>query len=172
VPEDAVPGEMSFYAAMLGDAGRPLDDAGRPLGWLLEGMLTAQVTTVLARLGVADELAGGPLTAGELAARVGAAPDPLSRLLAAAAVYGLVRKEDAGRYELTPSGDLLRTDAEGSARGVAVGFLGPPHWRSAGRLEEVVRSPVPVNPAGPGGSTSTTAGTRRRRRGSPGPWAG
>jgi predicted O-methyltransferase YrrM len=151
VPEDAVPGEMSFYAAMLGGAGHPLDDAGRPLGWLLEGMITAQVTTVLARLGVADELAGGPLTAGELAARVGAAPDPLSRLLAAAAVYGLVRKDDAGRYALTPSGDLLRTDAEGSARGVAVGFLGPPHWRSAGRLEEVVRSPEPVNPAGPGG---------------------
>jgi hypothetical protein len=103
---------MSFYAAMLGDAGHPLDHAGRPLGWLLEGMITAQVTTVLARLGVADELAAGPLTAGELAARVGAAPDPLSRLLAAAAVYGLVRKDDAGRYALTPSGDLLRTDAE------------------------------------------------------------
>ena len=80
-----------------------------------------------------------------------ASPDALSRLLAAAAVYGLVRRDDAGRYVLTPSGALLRTDAGGSARGVAVGFLGPPHWQSAGLLEEVVRSPDPVDPTRPGG---------------------
>ncbi len=131
-------------------------DAGRHrrparLGQLLEGMMTAQVASVLARLGVADELADGPLTATQLALRVGAAPDALSRLLSAAAVYGLVRKDDAGRYTLAPAGDLLRTDAEGTARGVAIGFLGPPHWQSAGRLAEIVRNPEPVNPAGPGG---------------------
>jgi predicted O-methyltransferase YrrM len=138
------PGEMSLYAAMLGEA-------GRPLGWLLEGMLTAQVASVLARLGVADELAEGPLPAGQLALRVGAAPDALSRLLSAAAVYGLVGKDGAGRFALTPASDLLRTAADGSARGVAVGFLGPPLWQSAGRLAEIVRNPEPVNPAGPGG---------------------
>jgi predicted O-methyltransferase YrrM len=135
---------MSLYAAMFGEG-------GGPLGRLLEGMMTAQVTTVLARLAVADELAGGPLTAGQLAARTGADPDALGRLLSAAAVYGLVRKEDGGRYTLTPAGELLRTDADGSARGVAIGFLGPPHWQGAGLLEEIVRSPDPVNPARPGG---------------------
>lgn len=143
-PASPGPGEMSLYAAMLGET-------GRPLGWLLEGMITAQVTSVLARLGVADELADGPLTAAQLALRVGAAPDALSRLLSAAAVYGLVRKEAAGRFALTPAGDLLRTTADGSARGVAVGFLGPPLWQSAGRLADIVRNPEPVNPAGPGG---------------------
>jgi SAM-dependent methyltransferase len=143
-PENAAPGDMSLYAAMLGET-------GRPLGRLLEGMMTAQVTTVLARLAVADELAGGPLTAAQLAARVSAAPDALARLLSAASAYGLVRKDDAGRYALAPAGDLLRTDAEGTARGIAIGFLGPPHWQSAGRLEEIVRSPDPVNPARPGG---------------------
>jgi predicted O-methyltransferase YrrM len=143
-PAAPLPGEMSLYAAMLGDT-------GAPLGRLLEGMMTAQVVTVLARLAVADELSGGPLTAGELAARVDAAPDALARLLSAAAVYGLVRQDDAGRYALTPAGDLLRSDAEGTARGVAIGFLGPPHWQSAGRLAELVRSPDPVNPARPGG---------------------
>ena len=138
------PGEMSLYAAMLGGT-------GRQLGWLLEGMMTAQVTSVLARLGVADELADGPLTAAQLALRVGAAPDALSRLLSAAAVYGLVRKDAEGRFALTPASDLLRTAADGSARGVAVGFLAPPLWQSAGRLAEIVRNPDPVNPAGPGG---------------------
>ncbi len=114
-------------------------------------MMTAQIVTVLARLAVADELSGGPLTAGELAARVDAAPDALARLLSAAAVYGLVRKDAAGRFALTPASDLLRTAADGSARGVAVGFLAPPLWQSAGRLAELVRSPDPVNPARPGG---------------------
>ena len=138
------PGEMSLYAAMLGES-------GRPLAWLLEGMMTAQVASVLARLGVADELADGPLTATQLALRVGAAPDALSRLLSAAAVYGLVRKDAAGRFALTPASDLLRTAVDGSARGVAVGFLAPPLWQSAGRLAETVRNPEPVNPAEPGG---------------------
>ena len=81
-PAAPLPGEISLYAAMLGDT-------GAPLGRLLEGMMTAQVVTVLARLAVADELSGGPLTAGELAARVDAAPDALARLLSAAAVYYL-----------------------------------------------------------------------------------
>ena len=59
VPQNAVvdtapaPGDMSLYAAMLGEA-------GGPLGRVLEGMMTAQVASVLARLGVADELADGP----------------------------------------------------------------------------------------------------------------
>ena len=143
-PDSTAPGEMSLFVAMLGEA-------NQQLGWLLEGMMTAQVASVLARLAIPDELAAGPLTASQLASRIGAASGALGRLLSAAAVYGLVRKDDAGQYALAPGGDLLRTDAEGSARGVAVGFLGPPLWQSAGHLEEIVRSPDPVNPARPGG---------------------
>jgi hypothetical protein len=130
---------MSLYAAMLGET-------GRPLGWLLEGMITAQVTSVLARLGVADELADGPLTTAQLALRVGAAPDALSRLLSAAAVYGLVRKKAAGRFALTPASDLLRTTADGSARGVAVGFLA--EAGVADRVELVVGDFLSEVPAG------------------------
>lgn len=52
-----MPDELSLYAAML-DA-----PAGGRLGRLLEGMMTAQVTSAVARLGVADEFAGGPLAA-------------------------------------------------------------------------------------------------------------
>jgi len=140
-----VPEELSLYAAMLGES------AGGQLGRLLEGMMTAQVTSAVARLGVADELAGGPLAAAQLAPRVGAAPGALARLLAAAAAYGLVRRHGDGRYALTPAGELLRSDADGSARSLAVGFLGPPIWASAGRLADIVRNPEPVNPAAPGG---------------------
>jgi hypothetical protein len=58
------------------------------------------------------------------------------------------RLDTEGRFALTPASDLLRTAADGSARGVAVGFLAPPLWQSAGRLAEIVRNPEPVNPAG------------------------
>jgi hypothetical protein len=140
-----VPEEMSLYRAMLADA------TDSRIGWFIEGILTAPVTSLLARLNVPDHLADGPLTAGELASRVDAAPDALSRLLAAAAVYGLVARDADGRYTLTPMGDVLRTDAPGSARGIAVGFLGVPFWESAARLPQTVRSTEPVNPAAPGG---------------------
>ena len=140
-----MPDEMSLYGSMLGDG------ADRRLGWLIEGLLTAPITSAVARLGVPDELAAGPLTADELAPRVGAVADSLSRLLAAAAVYGLVARDTGGRYSLTALGAALRTDAPASARGIAVGFLGRPLWDSAGRLAQTVRNPEPVNPAAPGG---------------------
>jgi O-methyltransferase domain len=137
--------ELSLLGAVLEGPG------GSQLGRLLEGMMMAQVSSVLARLGVPDQLAGGPATADQLAPRVGAAADALARLLAAAAAYGLVSRDAAGRYALTPAGDLLRSDAPGAARALAAGFLGPPMWDTIGRLAEVVRNPEPVNPAAPGG---------------------
>jgi hypothetical protein len=137
--------ELSLYDAILEGPG------SSQLARMLEGMITAQVASVLARLGVPDQLADGPLTAGQLAPKVGAAPDALHRLLTAASAYGLITRDTAGRHSLTPAGELLRSDVPGSARGLAVGFFGPPIWEIFGRLTEVVRNPEPVNPAAPGG---------------------
>lgn len=137
-------GELSLYGALLGEQG------GR-IGRLLEGMMTAQVTSVLARLGVPDQLASGPLTADQLAGQVSAAAGPLRRLLAAAAAYGLVHQDSQGRFALTEDGELLRTDVDGSARALAIGFFGPPIWAGFGAAADVVRNPEPVDPAGPGG---------------------
>ena len=140
----AVAEELSLFGAMLGEP-------GGQLGRLLEGMFTAQVAAAMTRLGVPDQLAGGPLTAAELAPRVGASADGLERMLTAAAAYGLVSQDGAGRYSLTPVGAALRADAANSAQDFAVGFLAPPMWASIGRLADVVRNPEPVNPAAPGG---------------------
>ncbi len=133
-----MPAEMSIAGAMIGGS-----EGGR-LGQMLEGYMSAQVASVIARLGLADHLVGQTRTAAELAASVGAAPDPLGRVLAAAAVYGILTKDTDGRFALTPMGELLRSDVPGSARGLAVGFLGVPMWESAGRLADAVR------PAGSG----------------------
>ena len=137
--------ELSLYEPILEGPG------SRQLARLLEGMITAQVTSVLARLGVPDQLAAGPRTAGEIAPQVGAAPDALHRLLTVAAAYGLVSRDTASRFSLTEAGELLRSDVPGSARALAVGFFGPPIWDLFGRLTDVVRNPEPVNPAAPGG---------------------
>jgi C-methyltransferase len=67
-------------------------------------MITAswacQAITAAAQLGVADALAKGPLPIDELATRVGADTDALSRLLRALISRGVFRRRRDGRYEL------------------------------------------------------------------------
>ncbi len=122
-----------MVGAMIGGA------EGEQLGRMLEGYMATQVATVIARLGVPDQLAVKPRTAAEVAAEVGADPDALGRLLPAAALYGLVTQDEDGRFALTPMGELLRSDAAGSARALAVGFLGSPTWDSVGRLADIMQ---------------------------------
>jgi len=126
------------------------DDATRQVGQFLGGWMATQVVRVLAELGVPDQLAGKPMTAGELAPLLGAAAGPLARLLSVAAVYGLVTR-DGDRFALTKTGETLRTDVPGSLRALAIGFVAPPMWDSVGRLAEVVRDGRPVDRGAPGG---------------------
>ncbi len=71
----------------------------------------SQAITVAAQLGVADALADGPLRIDELAARVDADADALSRLLRALISRGIFRQRRDGRYELNSLADTLRCDA-------------------------------------------------------------
>jgi DNA-binding transcriptional ArsR family regulator len=71
----------------------------------------AQAIAAAAQLGVADALHGGPLPIGELATRVGADADALSRLLRALVSHGVFRRRRDGRYELNALADTLRRDA-------------------------------------------------------------
>ena len=61
----------------------------------------------------------GSTAVDELASAVDADADAVSRLLRALATRGLFRLRRDGRYELTPLGDCLRSDAEVSLRGLA-----------------------------------------------------
>src|SRR5215472_3838795 len=79
--------EMSLHAATLGGG-----EEGYRAGRMIEGLLMAQVALALDRFGVPD-------------------------LLAAAPVSRLVRRDAAGRYTLTSTGELFRTDSETSAKG-------------------------------------------------------
>jgi C-methyltransferase len=72
---------------------------------------TSQAIAAAAELGVADVLADGPLPIDELAAKVGADPDALRRLLRALVGRGVFRRCRDGRYELNALADTLRSDA-------------------------------------------------------------
>jgi len=89
------------------------DDLGmaRQLLDLINGSWVAQACYVTARLGLADLLAKGPLTAQELAAATGANAAALQRLLGALGSVDICRQRDDGSFEMTRLGALLRGDA-------------------------------------------------------------
>ena len=104
------------------------------------GIERTQVIGLIAELGVADELAERPLTATQLAPRVGADAAALHRVLRAAAVDGLVRLDRRGRFRLTRLGRALRSDAPTSLRAWAR-YMALPSTRAAwGDLAESVRT--------------------------------
>jgi hypothetical protein len=137
--------QTSLIAAMMAGG----DDA-QQLTHMMEGLWTAQVVAALTRLGIPDLLAAGdPRTAEDLAQEAGADPVALGRLLAAAAVYGLLRRDAGGGYELTGVGELLRTYVPGSASSLA-GFLSPPMWVAGSKITQIVRGEA-ADPGAPGG---------------------
>ena len=110
---------------------------------LVFGFFPAQVVQTLAHLGIPDALADGPASASELAERTGTLPDPLGRLLRAAAGLDLVTIDQEGRFALTPCGHLLRRGTPGSVGNLAQLFCGDAVWRAWGELEWSVRTGQP-----------------------------
>lgn len=93
-----------------------------------------------AALGVADHLADGPRPVAELAGAVGADPLNLHRVLRLLATRGILTEDDAGRFALTPSAELLRTDVPSSFAPAVLMITDTTFWRPAGELEETVRT--------------------------------
>jgi hypothetical protein len=108
---------------------------------------TSQAVTVAAQLGVADALADGPLAIEDLAGRVGADADALSRLLRALISRGVFRRRRDGRYELNSLADTLRSDAPVSMSWAAR-FYGSQEQRERWTLlVDAVRTGTAVVPA-------------------------
>src|SRR3954452_8461748 len=102
--------------------------------------MPAQILHVGARLNIADELAGGPRTLGELAAATGTHPPSLRRLLHGLACLNVLDETAEGTYELTPAGNQLRTDVPNSIRAAVLLFCSEAMWRSWSALEYSVRT--------------------------------
>src|SRR5689334_2478747 len=67
-----------------------------------------------AKLNISDQLDSGPLTCEALAAKTGAQPELLLRLMRALASFGIYAEDEAGRFSQTPLSDTLRRGAAAS----------------------------------------------------------
>ncbi|MEU8925554.1 methyltransferase [Kitasatospora sp. NPDC048545] len=124
------------------DAADGTDPAHRPaedLLRMLTGAWTTQALAVCAQLRLPDALdtrtPAGPRT---LARAVGADPGSLATLLRYLAMVGVTARDGDG-FRLTELGALLRSDAPGSMRSLAL-MYGGPFYRSFAALGHTVRT--------------------------------
>jgi len=108
------------------------------------GHYVSRALDLAARLGVADLLAAGPQSATALAAKTATDAGALRRVLRLLASVGVFREEEDGDFGLTPLGDLLRSDAPGSARASVMLFAGISIQDSWKELEYCVRTGQPA----------------------------
>jgi O-methyltransferase domain len=116
---------------------------------LAHGAALTHIVGALARLGIADQLAGGPRALADLAGAAGADPGLLDRLLRAAAVLGLVDRLPDGTVALTEAGACLRT-GPGSLRDLVIMLAAPGQLRPLEHLAETIGGGPPAAEAGLG----------------------
>ncbi|MFJ1567941.1 methyltransferase [Streptomyces erythrochromogenes] len=110
---------------------------------LLTGAWTTQALAAFARLGLPDAMDTRTAQRTEdLARPTGTHPRSLATLLRYLAMLGAVAEEQEG-FRLTELGALLRADAPGSMRPLAL-MYGGPFYRSFGGLDHAVRTGQPA----------------------------
>ena len=90
---------------------------------LLGGFRISQALYAAAVLGVADQLVAGPAAVEVLAARAGAHPPSLYRLLRTLAGAGVFTEPEPGVFALTPLGQTLTSRQPGSLRDLAIMWM-------------------------------------------------
>jgi hypothetical protein len=114
---------------------------------LILNVWMSQALEVAAELGIADALASGPLSADDLARRVGADADAVERLMRALVSRGVFRRDRNGKFGLNRLADTLRADAATSMAGAALFYGSPQHREHWSTLAEAVRSGKSTIPA-------------------------
>ncbi|MCX4527176.1 acetylserotonin O-methyltransferase [Streptomyces sp. NBC_01551] len=113
---------------------------------LIQGAVITQALSVAAKLGIADVLADGPLSAADIAARVGSDATATHRILRALAGHGVFAIRPDGLIEQSPLSDKLRDDAPDSMRGFALLMNHPLLWEEWGQLFTTVETGEPNLP--------------------------
>ncbi len=110
---------------------------------VLGGFLRTQALHTVARLGVADLVAGEPVGVEELAARVDADPSALHRVMRLLASLGIFSEAQPGAFVATALSDGLREDHPASVRYMAM-QQGSPTYLAAGQMLRAVQTGEPV----------------------------
>ncbi|SDD88087.1 acetylserotonin O-methyltransferase [Actinokineospora iranica] len=110
---------------------------------LVFGHMAAQVVATAVRLGVADLIGDGRLTAAEVARERGTDVQATRRLLRTLAALDLVAEDQPGTFALTPAGSLLRVDRPDSLASFVRMFADPAMLRAWEHLDDSVRTGQP-----------------------------
>ena len=110
---------------------------------LASGFTATHALYAAAKLGIADVLANGPLSADDVAAEVGSNPDTTHRLLRACAAFGVFREGPDGRFGLTPLANGLRSGTRDSMLPVILMLGDPRYQRTWGQLPHTVETGMP-----------------------------
>ena len=107
---------------------------------IMLGSLASQAVYVVAKLGIADQLAAGPKPVEELARATETDAASLYRILRATASLGVFAEEGNRTFVMTPAAEPLRSDVPNSLRDVAI-FMGEDwHWEVWGKTLYSVRT--------------------------------
>lgn len=109
------------------------------LSQMATGYWLSKMVYVAAKLGVADLLVNGPLTATELAAKVDVLPGPLHRLLRGLASVGVFLEGAPQSFSLTPMAEFLRDDHPQSVRPLVI-MAGEAQYEAWGDLLHSVKT--------------------------------
>ncbi|WP_413798442.1 methyltransferase [Streptomyces iranensis] len=109
----------------------------------LAGFQISQALYVIAKLDVASQLDGGPKSVAELAARCGARPEMLRRIVRSLAPLGIFRQPSEDMVELTPLGATLSTQRPDSLREVALYWM-ETHYLPFSEILHTVRTGEPA----------------------------
>ncbi len=107
---------------------------------LVLGYFTIPMVRAAAQLDVAEHLAGGPLTAEELARATGANPAALARLMNTLVSMGIFTRGGDARYGLNALGQTLRSNVPGSMRDLVIFCFDPWHVKAWGAFTDTVRT--------------------------------
>jgi O-methyltransferase/methyltransferase family protein len=105
------------------------------------GITQGRCLVAAAELGLADALAGGPLSVEAIAAKVNADADNLFRLMRALETIGVFKQVSPRVFENTPMSDCIRKDGPGS-QWVFLQMWAPGwgYWEGYGEMLQTVRT--------------------------------
>lgn len=106
----------------------------------LFGFMVTRTLSAVAQLNVPDALSAGRLYYTEVAKAVGADQRSLHRAMRLLVSTGVFEEPESGTFGLNPVSQLLRSNAPGSMRDMAVLLTAESHWLPWGQLTETLRS--------------------------------
>lgn len=111
---------------------------------MITGHWVAAAIYSAVKLRLPDHLAGGALNSEALARAAGTHADSTYRLCRALSALGVLIESPGQKFELSPLGDLLRSDHPQSMRSMAMFQGAPPHWQGWGSFAHAVETGQPA----------------------------